>query len=219
MKKLTIILPLVILMVLGMKTSVMAQDDIQKYITMSKENSSAGEFYGVKFDLFGESFKKVDKITIRTPKGKKMSFKNRLEFNTFLFSSDTMDFNDFEKQFPEGEYEIEFSPRKYGKFVVNMLYNFPNPVITYPVDGAVGVPIHLTILWEPLTNITDLMITIKTTWGWLSNSLPIDATSFEVYQDLFPNSLHEVSLQATTTDFEGNALISTQTISFITGGL
>jgi len=220
MKKLAVILPLVILMMLGMKASVMAQDDIQdiqKYITMFKETSSGGEFYGVEFDLFGLSFKKVSKITIKTPKGKKMSFKNHLEFNKFLFLSDRMGFEEFDKQFPEGEYEIELSPKKYGKFTINMLYNFPNPVITYPPDGAVGVPTHLTILWQPLANINELMITIRSASVSLSNSLPIDATSFEVYQDLLPNSLHEVSLQATTTDFEGNALISTQTIFFITG--
>jgi len=222
MKKLTIILPLVILMMLGMKSSVMAQDDIQdiqKFITMFKESSSAGELYGVQFDLFGASFKKVDKIIIKTPKGKKMSFKNRLEFNKFLFLSDHMLFEDFEKQFPEGEYEIELSPGKYGKFAINMLYNFPNPAITYPPDGALGVPTHLTVLWQPLAGINELTITIRSASVSFSNSLPIDATSFEVYQDLLPNTLHEVSLQATTTDFEGNALVTTQSVFFITGGL
>ena len=59
MKKLTIILPLVILMMLGMKSSVMAQDDIQdiqKFITMFKESYRAWRRrkYSVK-EIVGES--------------------------------------------------------------------------------------------------------------------------------------------------------------------
>ncbi len=98
-----------------------------------------------------------------------------------------------------------------------MIYNFPNPVITYPPDGTANVPTHLTILWEPLTNISDLQLTIKTVGYELSNDLPVDATSFTVDQELSHNTQYQISLRATTTDFEGNALVATQTVTFTTG--
>jgi len=60
-------------------------------------------------------------------------------------------------------------------------------------------------------------LTIKTGSYELSNGLPVDATSFTVYQDLDHNTQYQVSLRATTTDFERNALVTTQTVTFTTG--
>jgi hypothetical protein len=217
MKRFAAIFSLVFLMIFCLKTSVMAQDEIQKYITMSKDISSRGEFFGIKFDLFGEKLKKVNKVSIDVPQGRKIVVSNQLQFNKFLFASDKMSFNEFSRRFPEGEYQIGLFPRSYGRFKSTMTYNFPNPVITYPPDGTANVPTHLTILWEPLTDISDLEISIKTAMYELSNGLSVGETSFTVYQDLDPNTLHEVSLQATTIDFQGNALITTHTVSFMTG--
>jgi len=217
MKRFAAILSLVFLMIFCLKTSVMAQDEIQTYITMSKDVSSGGELFGIKFDLFGEKLKKVNKVTIRVPQGGKIVLNNQLKFNKFLSASDNMPFDEFNRRFPEGEYDIDFKPKSFGRFKSTMTYNFPNSVITYPQDGTVNVPTHLTILWEPLTNISDLQISIKTAMYELSNGLPVGATSFTVYQDLDPNTLHKVSLQATAVDFQGNALITTHTVSFTTG--
>lgn len=217
MKKFAIFFSFAFLMMLSLKASVMAQDEIQKYITMSKDISSSGELFGVKFDLFGEKLKKVNKVSISVPNGKRILLHNQLNFNKFLLASDNMTFDEFRKRFPEGEYNIDLFPRSYGRFKSTMIYNFPNPVITYPPDGTANVPTHLTILWEPLTNISDLQLSIKTAGDELSYGLPVDATSFTVYQDLDHNTQYEVSLRATTTDFEGNALITTRTVSFTTG--
>jgi len=216
MKKSVFILFLVFLAIVGMETSGLAQD-IQKYITMSKDISSSGEFYAIQFDLFGEQLKKVNKVVIDVPKSKKILLRNQLNFNRFLLSSDNMTFDEFKRRFPEGEYSIDFSPRSYGRFRSTMIYNFPNPVITYPPDGTANVPTHLTILWEPLANISDLQLTIRSGAYELSNSLPIDVTSFTVSQDLDHNTQYQVALRATTTDFEGNALVTTQTVTFTTG--
>jgi len=216
MKKSVSIFFLVFSVILGMKTSALAQD-IQKYITMFKDISSSGELYAIQFDLFGENLKKVNKVSISVPKGKKIVLRNQLSFNRFLLSSDNMTFDEFRKRFPEGEYNIDLSPRSYGRFKSTMIYSFPNPVITYPPDGTANVPTHLTILWDPLTNISDLQLTIKTGSYELSNGLPVDATSFTVSQDLDQNTEYEVSLRATTTDFERNALVTTQTVTFTTG--
>lgn len=128
-----------------------------------------------------------------------------------------MDFTQFSRQFPEGEYEFDFSPRKYGRFVVNMIYNFPNPLITYPSDGATGVPLNLTLQWDPLENIGSLTITIKSASNELTNDLPTNAISFTPSGGLDPNTQYNVSLRAEAIDFEGNRLVTTHTISFTTG--
>jgi hypothetical protein len=159
----------------------------------------------------------VYKLSIHVPNRKKIQFNNRLNFNNFLFSSDHMNFTQFDRQFPEGEYKIDLSPRRYGRFVINMIYNFPNPLISYPSDGEIDVPLKPTFLWDPLENIGNLTITVKSVGDELTNDLPTDATSFTPNENLDPNTQYDVSLRAEVTDFEGNRLITTRTISFTTG--
>ena len=217
MKRLAITLGLTFCLIFTLKTGAMAQDEIQKRITMYKNISSQGESYGIEFQLWGENLKEVRKFSIRVPNGKKIQFSNRMNFNNFLVSTDSMNFTQFNRQFPEGEYEIDFSPRRYGRFVVNMIYNFPNPLITYPSDGATGVPLDLTFQWGPLENIGSLTITIKSASNELTNDLPTNATSFTPSGGLDPNTQYNVSLRAEAIDFEGNRLVTTHTISFTTG--
>lgn len=217
MKRLAITLGLTFFLIFTLKTGAMAQDEIQKRITMYKNISSQGESFGIDFELWGENLKKVSKFLILVPNRKKIQFNNRLNLNNFLFSSDNMDFTQFSRQFPEGEYEFDFSPRKYGRFVVNMIYNFPNPLITYPSDGATGVPLNLTLQWDPLENIGSLTITIKSASNELTNDLPTNAISFTPSGGLDPNTQYNVSLRAEAIDFEGNRLVTTHTISFTTG--
>lgn len=217
MKRLAITLGLVFFLIIALLTGAMAQDEIQERITMYKNISSQGESFGIDFQLWGENLKKVSKFLILVPNRKKIQFSNRLNFNNFLFSSDSMNIAQFSRQFPEGEYEFDFSPRKYGRFVVNMIYNFPNPLITYPSDGATGVPLNLTFQWDPLENIGSLTITIKSASSEFTNDLPTNATSFTPSGGLDPNTQYDFSLRAETIDFGGNRLVTTLTISFTTG--
>jgi hypothetical protein len=218
MKRLTIIFGLIFFLILNLKAGANAQDEIQRRIIMYKNISSLGESYGIDFELWGENLKRVNRLSIRVPNGKKIQFSNRLNFNNFLFSSDNMNFTQFNRQFPEGEYEINFSPRWFGKFAVNMIYNFPDPLISYPSDGDTNIPLNLTFQWDLLENIENLTITIKSLAYELINDLPTNATSFTPpLGDLGPNTQYEVSLRAEGIDFEGNRLVTTHTISFTTG--
>jgi hypothetical protein len=217
MKRLAITLSLTFFLILALKTGAMAQDEVQKRITMYKNISSLGESYGIDFELWGENLKQVSRCSIRVPDGKKIQFNNRLNFNNFLFSSDNMTSAQFNRQFPEGLYKINLRPRRYGTFEVNMLYNFPNPLITYPSDGATDIPLNLTILWDPLQTIGRLTITIKSASNELTNDLPVDATSFTPSGGLDPNTQYDVSLRAEVINSDGGHLITTRTIAFTTG--
>jgi len=217
MKKFTTIFVLVFLAILGLKASVMAQDEIQAHITMYHYVSSVDESYAVKFEISGNQVKDVRKILVETPDRERLSFHNRLEFDQFLFSRDGMSFAEFKKRFPEGVYEINLTPRRYGRFKINIVYNFPDPVITSPADEATNVPLDPPVQWGPLSNISRLSLTARSANHMFSTDLPIDATSFTAgYDYLMPNTRYDLSLEATSTDFEGNALVSTQTISFTT---
>jgi hypothetical protein len=140
-----------------------------------------------------------------------------MDFNNFFFSSDNMNFTQFSRQFPEGEYKIDLSPWAYGRFTVNMLYNFPDLLITSPSDGATGVPLNQPIEWGLLENIKSLTITIRSASNELTNDLPVGDTSFTPSGGFGANTQYDVSLRAEVIDFEGNRLITTHTISFTTG--
>jgi hypothetical protein len=216
MKRLVITLGLTFFLVFALKTSAMAQAEIQKRITMYKNISSLEESFGIQFELWGENLKRVNSLSIRVPNGKRVQFSNRLDFNNFLFSSDNMNLTQFSRQFPEGEYKIDLSPWAYGRFTVNMVYNFPNLLITSPSDGAPAVPLDQSIEWDPLENIGSLTITIRSASNELTNDLPVNATSFTPPGGLAPSTQYDVSLRAEGIDFEGNRLITTHTISFTT---
>ena len=217
MKKFTVIFSLVFLTILGLRASVMAQDEIQAHITMYKYFSSTGESYAIKFEISGHEIKNVDVVSIEAPNRRRLSFRNYLEFDQFLFSRDSMSYTEFKRRFPEGAYKINLAPKRYGRFKINMVYNFQNVVITSPVDGATDVPLNPPIQWEPLSNINSLYLRARSANHMFDTDLPIDATSFTAgYDYLEPNTRYDLSLEATTIDFEGNALVSTHTISFTT---
>ncbi|MGD0917066.1 MAG: Ig-like domain-containing protein [Thermodesulfobacteriota bacterium] len=217
MKKLAIIFSLIFVMILGLRATVMAQDEIQARITMYKYVSSTGESYSIKFEIFGQELKNVNKVSINVPSRRRLLVHNNLEFDGIQFSKDSMSYAEFRKRFPEGEYEINLTPRRYGRFKMGMAYNFPNPVITSPADGATDVPLNPTIRWEPLNNVNSLSLKAISANHTFSTDLPVDATSFTAgYDYLEPNTQYDLSLEATTIDFKGNALVSTYTISFTT---
>src|SRR3990167_8634707 len=71
-------------------------------------------------------------------------------------------YDDFKEKFPEREYSIILSPKKYGSQKVDITHDFPEtPEITYPEDGAVDVSLAPTITWEALNNIDSLTISIQ----------------------------------------------------------
>jgi len=217
MRKVSVICSFVFLLMLGFEGNVDAQNEIQAHITMYESVSSAGESYAFKLEMSGQPAKDVSRVLIQTPNHRKLSFHNNLKFDTFLFSRDGMTFTEFKKRFPEGPYEIDLTPKRYGRFKINMIYNFPNVVITSPVEGQTGLSLDPLIEWEPLTNISNLSLIARSTSHTFSTSLPIDASSFTAgYDYLMPNTQYELSLEATTTDFEGNALVRTYTVSIKT---
>ena len=217
MGKLAIIFSLAFLLMLNFETNAMGQNEIPAHITMHQYGSSAGENYGIKFEISGPEAKDVSKVLIETPDRKKLSFQNNLQFDTFLFSRDGMSFVEFKRRFPEGVYEINLTPKRYGRFKMNMTYNFPDVVITSPVDGATGVSLDPLIQWEPLSNISNLSLTVRSAFSEYGFGLSVGDTSFAAgYNYLMPDTAYDLSLEATTTDFEGNALVSTYTISFAT---
>jgi hypothetical protein len=217
MKRLVITFGLTFFLVFALKTSAMAQAEIQKRITMYKNIASPEESFGIQFELWGENLKKVNSLSIRVPNGRRVQFSNRLDFNNFLFSSDNMNSTQFSRQFPEGEYKIDLSPWAYGRFTVTMLYNFPNLLITSPLDGATGVPLDQSIEWGRLEeNIKSLTITIRSASNELTNDLAVGDTSFAPSGGWNPSTQYDVSLRAEVIDFEGNRLITTHTISFTT---
>jgi hypothetical protein len=195
----------------------MSQAEVQKRITMYKNISSPEDSFGIEFELWGENLKRVNSLSIRVPNGRRVQFSNRLDFNNFLFSSDNMNSTQFSRQFPEGEYKIDLSPWAYGKFTINMLYNFPDLLITSPSDGATDVPLNQSIQWGALGNINSLTITIRSGSNELTNNLAIGDTSFAPSGGWNLSTQYDVSLRAEVVDFEGNRLITTHTISFTTG--
>jgi hypothetical protein len=219
MKKGLGMLLLISLFVFGMKPCAMAQDEVQIHINMFKDVSSSGEFYGISFDLTGDNLKKVYRVFIDGPRGWRSSLNNSLKLNRVLLSAVNLGIDEFNFRFPEGEYKISLSPPAFGKLKVQMTHDFPStPVIIYPADGAVDVPLNPVITWVPLADILSLRLTVKDRAGLeFSIELPTDATSYSLPVNLLkPNTQYELSLQDTVTDFVGNELTTTKLTSFTT---
>ena len=219
MKKCIGMLILISLFVFGMKPCAMAQDEVQMHINMFKDVSSSGEVYGISFDLTGDKLKKVYRVFVDGPRGRRIWVNNTLNLNQILLSSVNLGIEEFNLWFPEGEYKITFSPPAFGKLKVRMTHNFPStPVIVYPTDGAVDIPVNPVITWGPLTDILSLRLTVKDRAGLeFSIELPTNATSYSLPVNLLkPNTQYELSLQDTVTDFGGNGLTATTLISFTT---
>jgi hypothetical protein len=210
------VLSLVILAMFGLIGEAAAQEGIQRSISMYKDISSLEERYAIRFDLNGDPLREADRILIGVPSRRKIRFHNALRFNTFQLSRDGMSFAEFHDLFPEGEYDIVFTPKELGRFRVNMVYSFPSVVITSPADGSGDIPRSLTAQWEPIRLVDRLEIRLSTATFEYSVGLPQDATSYKFYGQLDPDTRYDLSLKASLTDFEGNNLVTTRTISFTT---
>ncbi len=219
MKKLIGILALIFLIMLGINTAVMAQNEVQMQITMFKDVSLSGETYGISFDVSGEKLRNVTRVLIDGPRGRRVPITNPLKLNLVSVSVDNLSLVDFNFWFPEGDYKITLTPPSYGKLKVHMTHNFPStPAVLYPLEGSADVPTNLVITWAPITSIMGLRLELKNDAGFAFGiELPINATSYTVPLNLLrPNAGYQLLLEAKVTDFTGNGLITTQTISFAT---
>lgn len=229
MKKFTVIFVLTFLAMIGLnKYERVAWAEIEVDIDFFKFISSDGELY--EFEFEAEGVKDVKTIMIKTPTGKKMELKNSLGFGEIGLWASYGSYDEFKKKFPEGEYSITLSPKKYGSLSVDITHDFPEtPEITYPEDGATNVSLAPTITWEELSNIHYLTIYINAVVGDEGDNeieceieLFVDATSYTIPSGLLqPNTEYELSLEAETTDGRENEpstnLSTIRVIRFTTG--
>jgi hypothetical protein len=204
---------------LGMKTDVMAQNEVEMQINMYKDVSSNGETCGISFQVSGEKLRKVTEVVIEGPRGRPMPVTNPLKLNQVSVSASNLGLDEFDFRFPEGDYRITLTPPSYGELKVHMAHSFPSiPAVLDPLEGSMDVPTNLVITWAPITGIMGLGLELVSGTGFaLGIDLPINATSYAVPLNLLrPNTGYPLLLEAKVTDFAGNSLITTQTISFAT---
>ncbi len=205
----------------GMRTGAMAQDQVQMTVTMFNNISSQGQTFGISFDLSGDALKDVNRVLIDGPRGRRIWLNNTLNLNEVHLASMNLSQEEFNRLFPEGDYKISLTPPTFGKLKVHMTHNFPTaPAVLNPLQGSTNVPTDPVISWAPITGIVDLVLQLKDDSGFaLRVDLPINATSYAVPAGLLkPNTAYELSLEAKSTDFSGNGLITTTFISFTTAG-
>lgn len=220
-RKFTVVFALAFLVVLGLNTRVVV--GIEADVNMTKYTCKAchTQHYGINFEIGPDDdddadiLKNVRGISIRVPNGKVMRFKNTLGLtNIDLAAWGGMEFEEFRKRFPEGLYSIVFYPQSYGKVDIHMTHDFPPiPEITYPTEGATGVPLSPTITWQPLSGIDELSIEIESDDDnfAIEVTLPNGATSFTPLAPLKPNTRYWLSL-----DTERGNNDSFRTVSFTT---
>ena len=219
MKKYCVMTAFVFLMVFGTKTGVMAQNPVLMSVNMYKNVSSAGETYGISFDLSNDALKKATRVYIKGPKGARIWVNNTLDLNDMALSALNLPLDEFNRWFPEGKYIFTLSPNIYGTLSVSMTHNFPpTPAVTFPLDGSIGVPTNPVITWAPITGIAGLQLQLKDNADFVfSTGLPINATSYAVPANLLKlNTQYELSLRARTTASNENGLTTTMIISFTT---
>jgi len=198
----------------------MAQNPVLMSVNMYKNVSSAGETYGISFDLSNDALKKATRVYIQGPKGARIWVNNTLNLNDMALSAVNLSLDEFNHWYPEGKYIFTLSPNIYGTLSVSMTHNFPpTPAVTSPLDGSIGVPTNPVITWTPVTGIIGLQLQLKDDVGFVySTGLPINATSYAVPANVLrPNTRYELSIQAKVTDLSGgNGLSTTMMISFTT---
>ena len=219
MKKYFLMIALVLLMISGMKTGVMAQDQVLMSVNMFKDVSSKGETYGIRFDLSDDALKKVSRVYIKGPRGARIWVNNTLNLNDMVLSAVNLSLDEFNRWFPEGKYMITLTPAAFGNLTVQMTHNFPStPAVLYPLEGSKDVPTNPVITWTPVTGIIGLRLQLKDDADFVyTTGLPINATSFAVPANVLkPDTRYELSLTAKVADLSGNGLNTTMIISFTT---
>lgn len=198
-----------------------SSSDIEVYVQVEKDTEPGSEVGFISFEVGGDgdTLDNIKKVQIKAPSGKKSILKNGLGFGGSEFSYES-DYEVLQSKFPEGEYLITFSPKKYGEITINITYDLPStPVITYPEDGAANVPLNFTIEWELLDDIDGLRLIIEGEEGDdmdFEKELSIDATSFTLPEGILqPNSQYQIQLNAFNNG--EHVSMSTRSIYFTTG--
>ena len=231
MKKFMVIFVLTFLAVIGLnkyEKVAWAENSVEVDIDLHKYVFSDSESYLFDISIFGENFNKAKNVTLTMPSGKRVQLKNSAVFDDIQLYASCESYDDFKEKFPEGEYSIILSPKKYGSHKVDITHDFPEtPEITYPEDGAVDVSLAPTITWEALNNIDSLTISIQTVEDGNEIDkiyLSKDATSYTIPSGLLqPNTKYELSLKAETVMGGGeegndyNELETIRVIGFTTG--
>ena len=169
---------------------------IEKYVESDEES------YHLEFDIDNLLLKEVKKIQLKAPNGKKTEFKVKDKFGfTSLCSEveDDVNYEDFQKAFPEGKYTFTFTPKKYGSLKVYMKHDFPStPVIISPKDGDAVSASGFTIEWEDMEDdLESLILHIDGEDGFSLKVPVIDTTSFNVQDGLLePNTEYWIELRA-----------------------
>ena len=147
----------IFIFMLTLSTTIMAQDEIEMDIDMLKVVDSQDESYGIEFEVCGDSVKDIRRILILLPNNKRMRLMNTLGLNAYRLEAWGMPYEEFADKFPQGLYSIILFPEIFGSLLnVYMSHDFPTtPEITYPIDGAIDIPLTFTIQWEPLYSIND----------------------------------------------------------------
>lgn len=170
-----------------------SDDGIRTEIEMWQSTFSNGVYYGINFRIDGND---VRKILIMLPNGKNMFLNNTINLNDFDLEAWRMNYEEFNYRFPEGKYYIILLPQWKKSLRFNITHDFPStPVITYPDDGATGVPLNLTVEWETLGTIDDLGIELGSEGIHFDIILPTDATSFTFPSGMLqPNTTYQLDL-------------------------
>lgn len=187
MKQWAISCALIFLVMSVFSASAVATEQINLGIDISKNVSSTGELYGIRFVLNGSGLKNVKGAMINIPNGLKTSLVNNLGFTSIDLGAGSMNYTTFGQRFPEGLYSVKLAPNQYGVLQATVVYDFPTtPEITSPQDGAVDVLLTPTVTWYPLGNGNNLRLRILTQGNSVvfNTILPPDATSLEVPANL-----------------------------------
>ena len=194
---------------------------------VEKEVSPDSEGYNAEFRFDDSALSDVKKIQIKAPNGKKAELINGLRFNSEISLPGGGSFEEFQSKFPEGKYTVKFSPSKFGSADFHLTYDFPStPQITYPKDGATGMPLSFTIEWESLEDIDSIMLKIEADSSddfSFKRTLTTDSISFTVPDGfLQPNTTYEIVLIAIKhpeedSDSLSYEMCSNRVISFTTG--
>lgn len=182
MKKCAIWSAAFFMVMLGVAANVNAAN-IWGSIDMSKNVSGSDTSYGVTVAMGGADFPNVKMVTLSFPNGSKQSLYNSVGLSSFNLGGGPMDFNTFSQKFPEGVYKVTLFPKKYGGGDVTVAYDFPaTPVITYPKNAAINVPLTFTGTWEEMSGIDEVRVRINNQDGnqILYTSLPPDSTSLKI---------------------------------------
>jgi len=201
-------------------------EEIKIGMLVDKVATPSGEFYDVQFYAEGEPLENVKMIQIKTPKSKNIILKNPVGLSYVEIEAYNMSIGDFQKKFPEGEYQMGLSPKKYGNATIfDMAYDFPpTPVVVSPAADATDVSLTPTFEWESLADddITGFLLILSTQDVSENNLelirfLPKETTSFSVPEGfLEAGTKYELDVAARKTFGENAFITSVRCIFFTT---